>query len=62
MPDHFYVYPSYLKRSVPRSEGRRLPAGESVGGEVTAEGMAEGARALGFQAEVEPKQYPKVAW
>jgi signal recognition particle subunit SEC65 len=62
MPDHFYVYPSYLKRSVPRSEGRRVPASEAVGGDLTAEAMADAGRALGFKVEVEPKHYPKEAW
>lgn len=62
MPDHFYVYPTYLKRSVPRTEGRRVPATESVGGELTAEMLLEATRALGFQAEVEAKHHPKEAW
>ncbi|MDE1821747.1 MAG: signal recognition particle subunit SRP19/SEC65 family protein [Euryarchaeota archaeon] len=62
MPDHFYVYPSYLKRSVKRSEGRRVPESVAVGGELTAEGMREAAQALGFHAEVETKHYPKEAW
>lgn len=62
MPDHFYVYPSYLKRSVPRSEGRRVPASLAVPGELTAEGMGEVAQALGFSVEVEKKHYPKESW
>lgn len=62
MPDHFYVYPSYLKRSVPRSEGRRVPAADAVGGELTTEQMLDAALALGFKAEAETKHYPKEAW
>ncbi len=62
MPDHFYVYPSYLKRSVPRSEGRRISAKLAVDGEITAERLKEAASALGFQIEVEPKHYPKESW
>jgi signal recognition particle subunit SEC65 len=62
MPDHFYVYPSYLKRAVPRSEGRRVPSSQAVTGELSAEAMADAGRALGFKVEVEPKHYPKEAW
>ncbi len=62
MPDHFYVYPVYLKRSVPRSEGRRVSADLAVTGELSAEGLGEAARALGYSVEVETKHYPKEAW
>jgi signal recognition particle subunit SEC65 len=59
MPDHFYVYPAYLSKNLPRAQGRRVP---SVGalGEVTSEEIATAARALGYTAEVEAeKHYPR---
>lgn len=62
MPDHFYVYPTYLKRSVPRAEGRRVPATEAVSGELNATTLQEAAKSLGFHAEVEEKHHPKEAW
>ncbi|HTW56307.1 MAG TPA: signal recognition particle subunit SRP19/SEC65 family protein [Thermoplasmata archaeon] len=59
MPDHFYVYPAYVDRSVSRSDGRRVPAGAGVA-DVTAEEIAAAAKKLGYKAEVEAnKQYPR---
>ena len=59
MPDHFYVYPAYLSKNLPRAQGRRVPATGALG-EVTSEEIALAARALGFTAEVEgEKQYPR---
>ena len=58
MPDFFYVYPAYLDRRVSRKLGRRVGEAEASE-EVTAEGIALAARALGYTAEVEGgKQYP----
>jgi signal recognition particle subunit SEC65 len=62
MPDHFYVYPTYLKRSVKRAEGRRVPDAEAVSGELNAPMLLDAAKGIGFQAELENKQYPKEAW
>ena len=61
MPDHFYVYPAYVSRSTTRAEGRRIPGDACVTGEVTPEMLASAARSLGYQVEVEPKQYPRLA-
>ncbi len=59
MPDHFYVYPAYLDRSLSRADGRRVPAGRTVA-EVTADEVAQAARKLGFKAEVEAeKEFPR---
>jgi signal recognition particle subunit SEC65 len=59
MPDHFYVYPAYLSKDLPRALGRRVPIGGALA-EVTAEEIVQAARALGFKAEVEAdKQYPR---
>jgi signal recognition particle subunit SRP19 len=59
MPDHFFVYPSYLRRATTRALGRRVP--QSVA--VTEPGLAEiveVAQMLGFTASAEPeKQYPR---
>ncbi len=61
MPDHFYLYPSYLRSKASRADGRRVPAGLAVG-EVSAEQIVEAARKLGYQAEAEPgKLYPREA-
>jgi signal recognition particle subunit SRP19 len=59
MPDHFYVYPAYLSKELPRALGRRIPVGGALA-DVSAEEIVLAARALGFQAEVEAdKQYPR---
>lgn len=59
MPDHFYVYPAYLGRSLSRRAGRRLPAAEAVA-DATAEEIVAAAKRLGFKAEAEPeKNYPR---
>ncbi|MCI4369602.1 MAG: signal recognition particle subunit SRP19/SEC65 family protein [Thermoplasmata archaeon] len=59
MPEHFYVYPSYLAKGGPRSLGRRVPAGIAVK-DVTVEQVATAAKALGYTAEIESaKQYPR---
>jgi signal recognition particle subunit SEC65 len=61
VPDHFYVYPSYLRRKAPRSLGRRLPVALATG-EVSAVEIAAAAQRLGYRAEAEPaKQYPRQA-
>ncbi len=58
MPDHFFVYPAYLDRSVPRSHGRRVPAASALS-EVSAEEIVQAARGLGYTAEAEPeRQFP----
>jgi signal recognition particle subunit SRP19 len=59
MPDHFYVYPAYVDRSISRSDGRRVPSGVGVA-DVTVEEIATAAKKLGYKAEVEAdKQYPR---
>ena len=61
MPDHFYVYPSYLRKRTLRRTGRRVPAALALA-EVTAQEIAEAAGRLGYRAEVEPsKNYPREA-
>ena len=52
MPDHFYVYPAYLDRSITRALGRRIPQSSAPAG-ATLEAMAEAAKRLGFSAEIE---------
>jgi signal recognition particle subunit SRP19 len=59
MPDHFYVYPAYLRRETPRTAGRRVPQAAAVDDPTLAELVAV-ARALGFEATAEEsKQYPR---
>jgi signal recognition particle subunit SRP19 len=59
MPDHFYVYPAYLGRTLSRKDGRRLPESQAVP-DVTVEEIVQAAKRLGFKAEAEPeKQYPR---
>jgi signal recognition particle subunit SEC65 len=59
MPDHFYVYPAYIRRSVTRAMGRRVPSSEALP-EVGLESIAEAAKALGFHVETEAnRQYPR---
>jgi signal recognition particle subunit SRP19 len=61
MPDHFYVYPTYLGRERSRRDGRRVPAGLAIA-DLTGEEIAAAAQHLGFRAEVESgKQYPRSA-
>jgi signal recognition particle subunit SRP19 len=58
MPDHFYVYPEYVERSIPRAEGRRVPA-DVAPPAVTLEEITAAAAALGFKATPEAdKHYP----
>ena len=61
MPDHFYVYPEYVDRSISRADGRRVPAdGASAG--VTLEEVLAAATALGYKATGEAeKHYPRRA-
>ncbi|MCI4364304.1 MAG: signal recognition particle subunit SRP19/SEC65 family protein [Thermoplasmata archaeon] len=59
MPDHFFVYPSYLGRKGTRALGRRVPAALAVP-EATVERIVEAAQKLGFKAVAEPtKAYPR---
>ncbi len=61
MPDHFYVYPSYLRAKGSRASGRRVPAAVAAA-EVTTEEIVAAARRLGYVAEAEPgKLYPREA-
>ncbi|MHB8351964.1 MAG: signal recognition particle subunit SRP19/SEC65 family protein [Thermoplasmata archaeon] len=61
MPDHLYIYPSYLRRTGSRSEGRRVPASDAVA-DVTAEEILGAAQRLGYRARIEDsKQYPRTA-
>jgi signal recognition particle subunit SEC65 len=58
MPDHFYVYPEYLDRSIPRASGRRVPSDAAPSG-ATLEEIVAAAAALGFKAAPEAeKHYP----
>ncbi len=62
MPDHFYVYPAYLERSLSRAGGRRVPAAEGLS-DLTSEEIVQAAKRLGARAEVESdKQYPRRAF
>jgi len=59
LPDHFFVYPSYLNRGTTRALGRRVPEAVAVS-DATVEEIVEVAKALGFAAVAEPdKQYPR---
>jgi signal recognition particle subunit SEC65 len=59
MPDHFFVYPTYLGQGRSRRDGRRLPADRALV-DVTADEIAGAAKRLGFKAEIEAaKQYPR---
>jgi signal recognition particle subunit SEC65 len=59
MPDHFYVYPTYLDKGGSRSDGRRIPA-SGANADVTVDEIVAAARALGFTATAEPdKQYSR---
>jgi signal recognition particle subunit SRP19 len=59
MPDHFFVYPSYLRRATTRALGRRVPQAVAVTEPALAE-IVEVAQSLGFTATAEPdKQYPR---
>ncbi|HTS33268.1 MAG TPA: signal recognition particle subunit SRP19/SEC65 family protein [Thermoplasmata archaeon] len=61
MPDHFYVYPSYLSRGRSREEGRRVPVDLTVP-DLTAEEVLAAAQHLGYKATLEAdKQYPRAA-
>jgi signal recognition particle subunit SEC65 len=62
MPDHFFVYPTYLGGGRSRRDGRRLPADRALV-DVTTEEIAGAAKRLGFKAEVEAdKHYPREAY
>ena len=59
MPDHFYVYPAYLTKSLSRTDGRRVPAALGVV-EPTLEAIAAAAKSLGLTAEIEAERhYPR---
>lgn len=59
MPDHFYVYPAYLTRTIARSDGRRVAASDALP-DVTADEIVAAAKHLGYKAEGESgKQYPR---
>jgi len=59
MPDHFYVYPAYLEKAVPRTGGRRVPDADALV-EPTADEILQAAKRLGYKAEVEAsKEYPR---
>ncbi len=61
MPDHFYVYPTYLARGRSRDGGRRVPSALALP-DLTADEVLRAAERLGFTAVVEPaKQYPRAA-
>lgn len=62
MPSHFYVYPTYLKKGHSRAEGRRVALEQGVPGELSAEDLATACRALGVEATVETRQYPREPW
>jgi signal recognition particle subunit SEC65 len=59
VPEHFYIYPTYLRRKGSRADGRRVPAAIAPA-EASPEAIVEAARRLGFTAEAEPaKLYPR---
>ena len=59
MPDHFFVYPTYVKQGVTRALGRRVPTKLAVADATLGE-IAAAATKLGFVATAEPeKQYPR---
>jgi signal recognition particle subunit SEC65 len=59
MPDHFFVYPAYLEKSVSRAGGRRVADAEALV-EPTAEEIVQAAKRLGYRAEAETdKDYPR---
>jgi signal recognition particle subunit SEC65 len=59
MPDHFYVYPSYLSRQATRALGRRVPQAIAPAS-TSLETLAEATQRLGFSAVVEAdKAYPR---
>ncbi len=61
MPDHFYVYPTYLGRERSRKDGRRIPAAQALT-DLTGEEIVAAAQHLGYKAELESgKQYPRSA-
>lgn len=62
MPEHFYVYPSYLTAKS-RADGRRV-SGKIVipkSGELTLEDMVTATKKLGFEAVSEEKNYPRAS-
>lgn len=62
MPDHLYVYPTYLERTASRQGGRRVPLPVALEG-ADREEIEAAARRLGFTATGEPaKQYPRAAF
>jgi signal recognition particle subunit SEC65 len=62
MPDHFYIYPSYLN-SASRALGRRVPKDSLPRGELTLEEYLKAVKSLGFEAIIEEgKQYPRSSW
>ncbi len=61
MPDHFYVYPTYLSRGRSREAGRRVPVGLTLP-DLTAEEILTAAQQLGYKATLEAdKHYPRAA-
>jgi signal recognition particle subunit SRP19 len=59
MPDHFFVYPSYVSRGSTRALGRRVPQNIAVT-DATLDEIVDVAKKLGFTASAEPdKQYPR---
>jgi signal recognition particle subunit SEC65 len=62
MPDHLYVYPTYLDRSASRQGGRRVPARLALEN-ANREEIGAAARRLGWTATDEPaKQYPRAGF
>jgi signal recognition particle subunit SEC65 len=61
MPDHFYVYPTYLTKGRSREGGRRVPVDLTVA-DLTAEEVLAAAEHLGYKATLEAdKHYPRAA-
>src|SRR5579875_118749 len=62
MPDHLYVYPTYLDRTVSRQGGRRVPTQLALEN-ANREEIEAAARRLGWTATDEPtKQYPRAGF
>jgi signal recognition particle subunit SRP19 len=59
MPDHFYVYPAYLRRETSRTAGRRVPEATALDDPTVAD-LVVAAKALGFEVTAEEsKHYPR---
>jgi signal recognition particle subunit SEC65 len=62
MPDHFYIYPTYITGSS-RASGRRVPKAKAVTRELPLEDLLSAVKSLGLEAVAETdKHYPRAYW